>query len=1098
MRRCAWARSVDRCAVNWRAVGGRLSVYAVARSVGHYFTLRKIPFRGGGIMNLSYKTRGGENARDLYRIYVCAHPTDYSDFVKGIIPEIHENQNCAIFYKDDPSVITDEDTLSEFNLFIVLVTRRFLCEENIARDVELSMAKKLHLTILPIIDAPNLDMEYAEHFGDLQYLARFSVGGGAIDYKEKLQLYLSEHIIPTPLIERIKNSFAATFFLSYRKKDRVTAQNIIRIIHEGEDFRRVAVWYDEYLTPGEDFNSSIADAIDKSVVFLLAVTKNLVGEDNYVSLCEYPMAKEKNITLIPIILEEVEEKLLHGRFPDLPPCIPVEDTEAILKRIGDALCENGMADRITDCPDHVIALAYFMGIYLERNTDIAISIFKRCAENGSAEALEILSDIYSNGERVEPDIPLAIKYHKQLTKIKKREYMLSGISVTLRDYMLSLVGLLRLYMKNGEFVKASGVAKKLDALNSNCPIREYRVCIFEDILSLYEFSGDATCLERAAGFIHRGDLYPIATLMERLIDVSDGRVKIERAEDYYDFLSSLYNDTEFRTPYIGGIINRIAEKYLPKRERVQIENDPFTMIEEPLSREETDGKPLSREATDSEPLSREATDSKPLSREATDSEPLSIEATDSEPLSTEASRYNDKNARLLFAMIPDFARTCMDETRILFVPLYEWVRGNIISRVRGYSPDTDDNNIEKAEVFSRRLCARDIYNLSSDYDYSCIKWFERATLSYSNETEAKRLATIYERIVGVMFANISHLGKGLLEVYDYLSQREPYNYTWLQKYSHIQLSISRNRLLYADHTSAMESARTTYGKMKNYATVNTREDHHFELAAAAVSVGVAELIGGNKESAVEYFSEALDELLHTFNRRELTAKRQRIELNILSAPTKGEEGFELLKKTVELTNAIPCGEERDLCLAKVWEAYRDMHKSMGAHGEELYYSIRTVDHYKKMADEYGEGYKYALANSICSYAEALYKNDRKAEIPPLYNEIESIINGIEEQTYLGGFILSRIDSLCGWLMKENGEYAAAIERLENAVLRLEKIGSVKEKSAVYSIMHSCYKGIYHSHLSLGERDKAQKVMKRVLKLGFKTGVKDIKSSLIGS
>ena len=56
--------------------------------------------------------------------------------------------------------------------------------------------------------------------------------------------------------------------------------------------RDIAIWYDEFLIPGENFNDSIAAALEQSSLFALAVTPNLVNEPNYVMSIEYPMAKE--------------------------------------------------------------------------------------------------------------------------------------------------------------------------------------------------------------------------------------------------------------------------------------------------------------------------------------------------------------------------------------------------------------------------------------------------------------------------------------------------------------------------------------------------------------------------------------------------------------------------------------------------------------------------------------------------------------------------------------------------------------------------------------------------------------------------------------
>ena len=57
------------------------------------------------------------------------------------------------------------------------------------------------------------------------------------------------------------DAFAAKIFLSYRKKDRALARELMRTIHQDPLLRDVAIWYDEFLTLGEDFNAEIGSTI---------------------------------------------------------------------------------------------------------------------------------------------------------------------------------------------------------------------------------------------------------------------------------------------------------------------------------------------------------------------------------------------------------------------------------------------------------------------------------------------------------------------------------------------------------------------------------------------------------------------------------------------------------------------------------------------------------------------------------------------------------------------------------------------------------------------------------------------------------------------
>lgn len=49
----------------------------------------------------------------------------------------------------------------------------------------------------------------------------------------------------------------AYVFLSYRKKDRKHAKELMRLIHANRFCLDIAIWYDGFLAAGEDFNAAI-------------------------------------------------------------------------------------------------------------------------------------------------------------------------------------------------------------------------------------------------------------------------------------------------------------------------------------------------------------------------------------------------------------------------------------------------------------------------------------------------------------------------------------------------------------------------------------------------------------------------------------------------------------------------------------------------------------------------------------------------------------------------------------------------------------------------------------------------------------------------
>lgn len=57
--------------------------------------------------------------------------------------------------------------------------------------------------------------------------------------------------------------------MSYRKKDRRYANELMRTIHSISSLRNVSIWFDEFMSSGEKWNDQIGNALKQSDVFLL-------------------------------------------------------------------------------------------------------------------------------------------------------------------------------------------------------------------------------------------------------------------------------------------------------------------------------------------------------------------------------------------------------------------------------------------------------------------------------------------------------------------------------------------------------------------------------------------------------------------------------------------------------------------------------------------------------------------------------------------------------------------------------------------------------------------------------------------------------------
>ena len=275
--------------------------------------------------------------RDCRGCISPATPRTLKSFFETIVKEILDRQDCAVFYPEpgtQPEDVEDyELRLKEMQLFVVPVTTKLLTQKNRAMDVDVPFAFENRIPVLPLMQESGLDDIFNKKFGDLQYLDKNNSDPTAIPYEEKLTKYLDAIIVGDKLAKKVRAAFDAYIFLSYRKKDRRYAQELMRLIHQNDFCRDIAIWYDEFLTPGEDFNDAIKAALEKSGLFALAVTPNLINEINYILNIEYPMAQEMGKNILPAEMEPTDREKLREMYPDIPDVVVRSDKQTLCDRL---------------------------------------------------------------------------------------------------------------------------------------------------------------------------------------------------------------------------------------------------------------------------------------------------------------------------------------------------------------------------------------------------------------------------------------------------------------------------------------------------------------------------------------------------------------------------------------------------------------------------------------------------------------------------------------------------------------------------------------------------------------------------------------------
>lgn len=384
---------------------------------------------------LHYKTRAGSSPGGKPRLYFCAHPEDFSLYFEPLSKELLSLWDCAIWYADksagSPWGTAEEEEftlcLRQMQLFVIPVSEAFLREKNDARQREFALAVEHHIPVLPILVNSGLANDFNTICGNIQFLDRTSTDLTEIPYLKKLETFLGSVLLSDDLAQKVRSAFDAYVFLSYRKKDRRYAQELMQLIHENEFCRDIAIWYDEFLVPGEDFNDSIRSALQKSTLFALAVTPNLVNEKNYVMDVEYPMAQKEKKKILPVELQDTNRLLLKWHFKSLPKCVGKQDKQGLSATLADIFRD--IALRETDSsPEHLlfIGLAYLNGIDVEVDPVRGVQLITRSAEGGLPQAMEKLVQLYRRGNGVPLDQDKAIAWQQTLVARRRQDFAETG------------------------------------------------------------------------------------------------------------------------------------------------------------------------------------------------------------------------------------------------------------------------------------------------------------------------------------------------------------------------------------------------------------------------------------------------------------------------------------------------------------------------------------------------------------------------------------------------------------------------------------------------------------------------------------------------
>lgn len=424
-------------------------------------------------IGLKSRTKGMITPDGKARVFFCCHPADFDTCFLQITDEIFSvHRDCAVWYRENQQPVFEEQfenlkfELRDMQLVVFPVTEAFLEEENFAREQILPYVKDRNIPILPVLYREELAKEFDRLCGNFQCLIRMESDVTGVIFRRTLEKFLKRTLCNDAVLKRIRAVWDFKIFLSYRKKDRVYAKELMRLIHSSKYCRDAAIWYDEYLTPGEEYNREIEEKIKSCDMFMMIVTPNILEEGNYVRKIEFPIAKEAGTYMCAVEIVPTDHETFAAEYEMHPEKFLTTRNKAEFKKALDDIVvdmiarKEGMTgesyqqlnesagemwnalsahpgedemmrlfdhmeklsgvskripgkDKKTRYETYLLGLAYLNGIDVEVDQERGIALIRKAANKGEVEASRKLVDLYLYGEGVEQDRGTAERLQKK-------------------------------------------------------------------------------------------------------------------------------------------------------------------------------------------------------------------------------------------------------------------------------------------------------------------------------------------------------------------------------------------------------------------------------------------------------------------------------------------------------------------------------------------------------------------------------------------------------------------------------------------------------------------------------------------------------------
>lgn len=355
---------------------------------------------------MEYRALRSDISRNGPKFYYAGEPGAKLDRLAKMLFEMDEN---SVLWYGKPE---GNYVLGRMNGVFLPVTRALLTKDGPVMAEYVPYALKNGIPVVPILQEPGLEKLYARVFGDLQYLSDVDDDLTALSLSEKIR---------RNFMRFSDDPFNGSVFVSYRKKDRAHILPLQKAVHDVPIFRDFPLWYDEYLTPGENFNDSIRTALEAADLCILLVTPHLLEPGNFVLTEEYPMMLRLGKPVLAVEAVPTDRAALKEAYPGLPEIVPLTDGAGV----GAALYSVAGALDFSSFPTHAeheyrMGMAYFTGYRVERDLPRALRILSGAARRGYYPAAAALCDFYRDGTVPEASSGEALAWAKTVLALARK------------------------------------------------------------------------------------------------------------------------------------------------------------------------------------------------------------------------------------------------------------------------------------------------------------------------------------------------------------------------------------------------------------------------------------------------------------------------------------------------------------------------------------------------------------------------------------------------------------------------------------------------------------------------------------------------------